>query len=613
MELLLDNLKNALFKGKHRTKAAVIPEKRLLIRIAVIGGLSLLIGRAALCYSLEPCAIALITVLMAKSKANIYALPLICFGMVTAFGTGYDYFGDMIAIVCNTVVFFILGTKKLTLIIRALIAGFIMVLTKIAYYLFAGLFFLFDGLTVAIEVIVLFIFIYVFYEFFSMLENRKTSESKPIEIISVYAAVIMVSAAGLGVIDLGPVSHLHIIALLLTLIIGNNMGPAEGALTGILTGVFMIFAAFDTPALAGILGCCGVIAGLFMGQGRIVAGICFGGLALSFGLIKGYPGLYLSIYEPLIAAAIYILIPPKFVDIISKWFSEIKQDDNYYELKGRRRVKEQLKDYRDVFHKLALYCSSFGEYNPARDIAAQQFKGLANSLERIGEDLTLRPEPIVQRVPKYELQLGVASYAIEGKVSGDSYLCTNIREGEYLIALSDGMGRGVRAAEESTLTVNILHNLLKAGFEAELALKMVNSILLLNTSEEVFSTVDMGFINLYTGRARFFKVGAATSFIKRDGTVKSIKVSALPMGIIERIPVESISLQLRRGDQIIIVSDGIADADRGEDGLEWVKESISEIRSKDPQTMADLILNKAIQRYGLREKDDMTVISAIVI
>ncbi|NLM07535.1 MAG: SpoIIE family protein phosphatase, partial [Clostridiales Family XIII bacterium] len=190
--------------------------------------------------------------------------------------------------------------------------------------------------------------------------------------------------------------------------------------------------------------------------------------------------------------------------------------------------------------------------------------------------------------------------------------CTPIDNVNFLIALSDGMGQGLRAAEESNLTVNTLYNLMKAGFEVELALRMINSILLLKSKEEIFSTVDMGFINLCTGRARIFKIGAAASFIKRGDSVKIVKMSALPLGIIERIPVESIAIQLKKGDVLVMVSDGITEAERGSEGLEWVRNAILEIRSKDPQTIADLLINKAVQKYGLREKDDMTVIVAIV-
>ena len=122
----------------------------------------------------------------------------------------------------------------------------------------------------------------------------------------------------------------------------------------------------------------------------------------------------------------------------------------------------------------------------------------------------------------------------------------------------------------------------------------------------------MGFINLCSGRARILKIGAAASFIKRGDSVKIVKMSALPLGIIERIPVESIAIQLKKGDVLVMVSDGITEAERGSEGLEWVRNAILEIRSKDPQTIADLLINKAVQKYGLREKDDMTVIVAIV-
>jgi stage II sporulation protein E len=109
-----------------------------------------------------------------------------------------------------------------------------------------------------------------------------------------------------------------------------------------------------------------------------------------------------------------------------------------------------------------------------------------------------------------------------------------------------------------------------------------------------------------------FKIGAAATFIKRGDKVETIKVSALPMGIVDSIRISHIELQARRGDEIIIVSDGITEADRTDGQMEWIRETIEHIRSRDPQTMSDLIVNKAMERYGLKEKDDMTVITAIV-
>jgi serine phosphatase RsbU (regulator of sigma subunit) len=43
-----------------------------------------------------------------------------------------------------------------------------------------------------------------------------------------------------------------------------------------------------------------------------------------------------------------------------------------------------------------------------------------------------------------------------------------------MIALSDGMGKGESASGESALTITSLYNLIKAGFDVELALKTIN-------------------------------------------------------------------------------------------------------------------------------------------
>jgi len=613
VELLLENLRNAFLKGKHgRVKDITLPDMQFILRVGVTISLSFLIGRAALCYSMEPASIALITVLLMQSKANIYTLPFLSFGMLSAIGTSYDYLGDMAALLLCAILFLLPWVRKFPLNLRTLVAAALMVSVKVLYYLWAGLLFLYDGMAMALDLLMLITLVYVFWLFFRIVERGIDATRNPIETVMVFSVVILLSVGGLGITQEGPVSLLHITSFLLVLAVGYSMGPAEGGLVGILAGFLIMLMTYDTPALAGILGCCGAVAGLFQGRRRLVAGTCFVGLALAFGMLKGFPELYVSVYEPLIAGILFILIPNRAMDQTIRFLSMLRQDDSYYELKTRRRLREQVKDYADLFGKLALCSSSAGAYHPARDIMTQQFKGMSKAMEKMAVELSAEYKPLQAKRRRYDLQTGMSNYAKEGRVSGDSCLCTPIGEGEFLIALSDGMGQGMRAAEESNLTVNTLSQLIKAGFEAELALRMVNSILLLKSDDEIFSTVDMGFINLYTGRARIFKIGAAASFLKRGDGVKAIKMSALPLGIIEKVPVESISLQLRKGDELIIVSDGITEAERGSDGLEWVKNAILEIRSKDPQTMADLIINRAVQKYGLREKDDMTVIVALV-
>ena len=69
------------------------------------------------------------TVLMARSKANLYALPIVYIGMISAYGVLWLFARFNQLIIC-TIVFLILGTKKITLMHRAPIAGGIMVGVK---------------------------------------------------------------------------------------------------------------------------------------------------------------------------------------------------------------------------------------------------------------------------------------------------------------------------------------------------------------------------------------------------------------------------------------------------------------------------------------------------
>lgn len=218
---------------------------------------------------------------------------------------------------------------------------------------------------------------------------------------------------------------------------------------------------------------------------------------------------------------------------------------------------------------------------------------------------------LLRKKPNYKLITGTSKYAKEMNVCGDSHICMRLKNEHYLIALSDGMGSGEKAARESMLTINTLKHLLEADFDKELALKTMNSMLLLKSTEEIFSTVDITIINLETGQTSFYKIGAAAAFIKRTtGAVEVIKHSTLPIGIIDKIKIEEIETNVVEGDMIIMVSDGILDASPDDNKIKWIQKILKEINSKDPQTISDLVLNKAVAAYGDNERDDMTVITA---
>ncbi len=93
---------------------------------------------------------------------------------------------------------------------------------------------------------------------------------------------------------------------------------------------------------------------------------------------------------------------------------------------------------------------------------------------------------------EYEVDTGIAGAAKGGDLlSGDSFSTVELGNGKFAVALSDGMGNGERAKMESSTALTILQQLLQSGMDEELAIKSVNSVLLLRSTEEMFATIDV--------------------------------------------------------------------------------------------------------------------------
>ncbi len=196
----------------------------------------------------------------------------------------------------------------------------------------------------------------------------------------------------------------------------------------------------------------------------------------------------------------------------------------------------------------------------------------------------------------------------EGHVSGDNYSFIYPTPGTVVMTLSDGMGTGSKACKESESVVELLERFIEAGFKKESAIKLINSILVLKSEEQTFSTIDMSVINLYNGLCDFIKVGASSTFIKSKSGVEVINSTSLPAGIIDDMEYETISRWLHDGDFVVMVTDGVVDCIKGEEKELYLCEYIDSLDFKNSKDIANHILNHALELNDGIPKDDMTVL-----
>lgn len=210
---------------------------------------------------------------------------------------------------------------------------------------------------------------------------------------------------------------------------------------------------------------------------------------------------------------------------------------------------------------------------------------------------------------KYILDIG-HSIAIKDNmpVSGDSILNTKLKDGKYLIAISDGMGSGPEARKSSQIVTSMLKRLLNSGFERNTSISLINSSLL-NVSDEIFATLDIAIIDLYKGTIEFIKNGACPTYIKNSKRTQVIKSRTLPTGVVKEVSADVFDKDIEENDLIVMVSDGILDSNIEYKNKElWIKYLIEDINILNPQKVADIILNESIDNNFGKVKDDMSVI-----
>ncbi len=249
-----------------------------------------------------------------------------------------------------------------------------------------------------------------------------------------------------------------------------------------------------------------------------------------------------------------------------------------------------------------------------RGILEGQMRMASRLMDEIASELAGGGRPTRQMEPRrLAYGTGIAQANKNGvKISGDSALVRDLPENRLLVALSDGMGAGASAAEESKAAVRLIETLMGAGFDRETAVGTVNSVLVARGTGEVFATLDMMHVDLTTCDAEFVKIGACPSFIWRDNEVVVIRAQSLPAGILSDIPVETVHHKLAPDDTVVLVTDGVLQARKDPSKKEpWLASFLARLRWMPAQELADRILERAgVTARGAGEeiKDDMTVV-----
>lgn len=203
--------------------------------------------------------------------------------------------------------------------------------------------------------------------------------------------------------------------------------------------------------------------------------------------------------------------------------------------------------------------------------------------------------------PSYTVDYATVSMAgSNSEISGDSS-CFFGTKGSFYSVISDGMGSGKEARESSDFVTKYLSDLLLSEVGISTAAGALSHIIR-HKDGECTATLDLFRLDLVFGDALFIKSGAAPSYVKRDKSIFRIRSETAPIGLMKTVDAEKIRVEVKSGDYIIMLSDGISTS--VEDSA-WLLSYLTREAPNDLEEYGKEIIRLAKKNTGSR--DDMTV------
>ena len=293
--------------------------------------LSLIVGAlfSSLRFSdrLSPFGVSAVAALPGAYSFFAVAGSILGYAAIGALSSGVRYIAEMLILVAVKWAFaaFLQGDRKWALPSVAAAVN----LAVGSVWLFTKEIVVYDILYLAAESIICAGAVYFIAQVFKIFDaGGAMQSSENVVAFSVCAALLLMSLSGFVV---GMVSVGHIIAALLVMSMSLSLGALGGAAAGLSMGAALSLSLSDGGFAVMALGLGGMLSGLFSNLSRYAVSVLFLLCTLLSVAVASVSenSLYL-LYEVLSAAAIFLLIPERYVRALGVYFPPLSKNGEYY-------------------------------------------------------------------------------------------------------------------------------------------------------------------------------------------------------------------------------------------------------------------------------------------
>lgn len=199
-------------------------------------------------------------------------------------------------------------------------------------------------------------------------------------------------------------------------------------------------------------------------------------------------------------------------------------------------------------------------------------------------------------------------------IGGDLYDYFVIDDTHFCFAIADVLGKGIVAAMSMAMISTFLPSIAAYHKSSSEMLSKLNSFLCRNNVEDNFVTITLGVLNVKTGELEYSNCGHVPLLIRKIDRklMRYSETHSTALGVFDGITIESSTIKLDVGDEIILYTDGITEAQNANDeflGMEGLENIINRLSNPNPERNAKYIL-EAVKSFaaGSSHKDDITLL-----
>jgi serine phosphatase RsbU (regulator of sigma subunit) len=198
-------------------------------------------------------------------------------------------------------------------------------------------------------------------------------------------------------------------------------------------------------------------------------------------------------------------------------------------------------------------------------------------------------------------------------VGGDFYDFLQLSSGEWMGVLADVSGKGMPAALLSSMVLGALSMEFRSRTQPQEVLNRVNQLLCEKSLPFQFVTLFLFLLNPH-GMGQFISAGHNTAYLFRSATgkIEELASDAYILGLFDYASYQSRTLQLYKGDILVVYSDGLTDAQNQQEEM-FGEERLLQIIQQEAPSGGHAIEQKflkAIEEFtqGMPQTDDITFV-----